>query len=120
MNRTYIIFIATVCHQAKQEYEQKHCDFSTEDWCDISIPEQTDVIKQVEYLIENPNTSLESLHNNWLVPKLFDNWTYADTKDLDNKTHPHIVMYDELSFADKHIYSMFVNICRSLLMAVPS
>ena len=37
-------------------------------------------------------------HNNWMKNKLKDGWIYGEKKDLQKKTHPCLVPYNELPF----------------------
>lgn len=53
-----------------------------------------DILDLAEKLAENT-------HEVWAVGKLADGWKYGDKLDKENKTHPLLVPYDQLSEADK-------------------
>jgi hypothetical protein len=40
-------------------------------------------------------------HERWVEEKLSDGWRYSPTKDLEKKTIPYLVPWDDLSEADK-------------------
>lgn len=59
---------------------------------DVEVGE--DVMELAERLAENT-------HEVWAMGKLAEGWRYGEKLDRDNKTHPLLVPYDELSESDK-------------------
>ena len=36
------------------------------------------------------------MHNNWSAEKVADGWVYGEVKDVEKKTHPCLVPFDQL------------------------
>ncbi len=62
------------------------------DTTDVAVG--ADVMALAEQLAKNT-------HEVWAAGKLAEGWTYGEKLDRDNKTHPLIIPYEELSETDK-------------------
>ncbi|MEM9378039.1 MAG: RyR domain-containing protein [Pseudomonadota bacterium] len=52
--------------------------------------------ESVQVVLENPKLSASAQHEQWMAAKLRDGWTLGAQKDLDQKTHPLLVPFDDL------------------------
>jgi 1,4-alpha-glucan branching enzyme len=63
----------------------------------------------VEFHLNNPNTTPEQSHEEWLKDKEQNGWVYGETKDLANKTH--LIFYRMTNY---HQNSVLKIICSKL------
>lgn len=71
----------------------------------------------VEFHLNNPDTTPEQSHEEWLKDKEQNGWVYGETKDLANKTHPNILPYDQLppeQRAKDHLFKAVINSIKDL------
>ena len=68
--------------------------------CDIAITTDWDT-PRFEFTLEEVELLAQMEHKRWVEEKLSDGWRYSPTKDLEKKTIPYLVSWDELSEADK-------------------
>ncbi|MGB8520801.1 MAG: RyR domain-containing protein [Candidatus Tumulicola sp.] len=54
-------------------------------------------IDGVKFKINNPESTPQQIHENWLAHKHADGWVFGEKKDAYKKTHPCFLPYDELS-----------------------
>lgn len=88
--------IAAIAHSINKAY----CE-SLGDHSQVSFEEAPDNIKQsiiagVEMHLANPDITPEQSHEAWFKFKEADGWVYGEVKDLENKTHPCMVTFEEL------------------------
>lgn len=88
-NSAQIEAIARVAHAANCEYN----DQIGEENFEFELVGES-IIDGVEQALLG--LSPRALHQNWIEFKEADGWEYGTVKDLDKKTHPCLVPYDEL------------------------
>lgn len=112
-----IALIATIAHGINLAYSASLGDHSHSPW--EETPEE--LKKSIEYGVkmhlENPETTPEQSHESWLAQKEIDGWVYGEVKDLENKTHPCILPYDQLPAEQKtkdYLFKAVVTLLRDL------
>lgn len=55
----------------------------------------------VKFALENPDTTPEENHDNWMRMKIEQGWIYGGRKDFEKKTHPDLVPFEELPDIEK-------------------
>lgn len=93
MNRSDI---ARVCHEVNRAYCAAIGDSSQVAWENAPQWQRDSAIKGVEFTIATPNAEPHDSHNSWLAEKERDGWKFGPVKDVDAKTHPCFVPYDQL------------------------
>jgi hypothetical protein len=88
--------IARMCHAANRNWCREHGDFSQPRWHEAPEWQQRSVIDGVKFHLTNPDANDSASHDNWMAEKLREGWTYGEVKDLDAKTHPCMVPFDQL------------------------
>src|SRR3982751_2490853 len=58
--------------------------------------------------------SPEVLHEKWMNEKLADGWTLGETKDVEAKTHPLLVPFDQLPPGDRAKDYLFAGVCAAM------
>lgn len=94
-------FIASVCHNVNKAYCDSIGDSSQVSWEDAPDWQKESCINGVKYALANPDGTPEQQHESWLADKIQDGWVYGDMKDVDKKTHPCIVPYEELPLSQR-------------------
>lgn len=88
--------IAAYCHKINKMYCESIGDFSQPEWKDAPQWQKQSAINGVKFHIQNPDVTPEESHKNWLKEKLSDGWVYGVEKDVEKKTHPCIMDYEDL------------------------
>ena len=91
-----IKWIAYVCHQANKAWCQSEGDESQTDWAFAEQWQRDSAINGVKFRLENPDAGPDAMHNNWSAEKVADGWVYGEVKDVEKKTHPCLVPFDQL------------------------
>ncbi|MGG1650395.1 RyR domain-containing protein [Paenibacillus sp. NRS-1775] len=105
-----IVQIAELCHEVNRGYCESIGDYSQNKWNESPSWQKESAIAGVKYHIENDVTP-EASHNNWMKQKIEDGWIYGETKDIENKTHPCILLYEQLPLEQRTKDYLFKAIC---------
>jgi RyR domain len=54
------------------------------------------VVDGVAALVADPSLTPEELHRRWYAKKVSDGWIYGKVKDAEKKTHPQMVIWNQL------------------------
>ena len=93
--------IARICHEANRAYCRAIGDYSHQPWLYTPPEIQASVINGVEAKMANPSMTPRQSHENWLRFKERQGWVYGPEKDLEARTHPCVLPYDQLPEADR-------------------
>lgn len=88
--------VARICHETNRAYCESLGDFSQSPWDLTPETIQQSAIDGVRYHLSNEGTTPEGSHENWLKFKEAEGWVYGEEKNLELKTHPCMVPYNEL------------------------
>ncbi|KKN20218.1 hypothetical protein LCGC14_0938000 [marine sediment metagenome] len=94
--KSYLIKIAKICHQANKAWCESDGDFSQKNWLEAEEWQRESAIKGVAFRLNNPIAEKSAQHNAWLNDKVSTGWVYGEVKDAKAKTHPCIVPFYEL------------------------
>ena len=64
-------------------------------------PIDTQNIRLPEDLVELMEKISENVHENWSMGRIREGWTYGPRRDDNDRTHPSLVPYDQLSESEK-------------------
>lgn len=67
----------------------------------VPTPINTDDVVITNEILDISEKLAENTHEVWAVGKLTEGWKYGEKLDKENKTHPLLVPYNELSESDK-------------------
>lgn len=108
--------IAMVCHETNRAYCVAIGDNTQKSWDEAEQWQKISALNGVNFAIANPNLSPTDQHNAWSNDKLKDGWVYGEIKDVEKKTHPCLVPYDELpveqQFKDKLFRAVVISLMR--------
>ena len=88
--------IAQACHEANKVWCEANGDFSQNHWEHAEAWQQDSAISGVKFRLENPDAPASAMHDNWSKEKVDDGWVYGEVKDVEKKTHPCLVPFEEL------------------------
>lgn len=112
------LFIAQVAHEANRAYCQALGDTSQPAWGDAPEWQTQSAINGVNFRLLNPDCSPSTLHEAWLQEKVEAGWVYGDVKDVDAKTHPCCLPYEELPYEQRVKDILFASIVKATYEAV--
>jgi hypothetical protein len=92
---------ARAAHEVNRAYCEGTGDHTQVPWDAAPEWQRDSAIEGVRALLTNPALSPADLHASWCAHKLADGWVYGETKDLEAKTHPCLVDYDQLPAAQR-------------------
>ena len=67
----------------------------------ISDERLKSLMKGTEYVLNNPSTTAEENHNIWMEAKKTQGYTYGEVLDIEKKTHPSMIPFENLSDVEK-------------------
>lgn len=89
--------IAAVCHEVNRAYCQSLGDYTQPAWDDAPEWQKASAIAGVQFHLGNPDAGPAASHESWMAQKLADGWQYGTYKDPENKLHPCLKPFNELS-----------------------
>ncbi len=113
MEHKQIEQIAKTCHEVNKAYCESMGDYSQKTWSEAEDWQKQSCINGVIFHLDNPNSKPCDSHNNWLKEKIEDGWVYGKVKDIEAKTHPCMVEYNELPKEQRLKDSLFIAVVRS-------
>lgn len=113
-NIDYLAQIAMVCHQANKAFCENNGDLSQKNWEDAEEWQRQSAINGVAYRINNPLAGHDAQHNSWMREKIEQGWVFGEVKDVEAKTHPCIVSFDQLPKFQQQKDALFCAIVDSL------
>lgn len=106
--------IARACHEANRAIcEMEYDDMPS--WDDAEPWQREAAVNGVKYVLDNPTITPEQMHDEWVKNKTDDGWVYGTIKDVEKRTHPSLVDYDELTEYGRLKDSIFNAIVKSFI-----
>jgi hypothetical protein len=116
--RALAMTIAKVCHEVNRAYCAAIGDNSHLPWAKTPANIKNCAISGVEFRLQNPKCSAEDLHANWVKDKTADGFVFGEVKDLEKKTHPCMVPYEQLPLEQRvkdHLFATVVEQMKGIL-----
>ena len=106
--------IAELCHEINRVYCESVGDNSQKPWNKAPNWQRESAINGVKFHLEDGKFNSRLSHENWLREKEKDGWVYGEVKDVEKKTHPCMIPYDELPEFQRFKDKFFVTIVKVL------
>jgi len=106
--------IAGAVHEGNRKWNELHGDYSQVPWSEAPDWQKDVAVKNVQFILDNPNMTGRELNKIWFDQKVADGWRYGPVKDADKKTHPALLPYDELSEFEKIKDILFIDTVNEL------
>lgn len=106
--------IARICHEANRAYCAATGDDSQPAWAEAPSWQVLSAVKGVEGILRGEILTPRQAHSSWCAEKFRTGWTYGAVKDPEAKTHPCLVMYEELPEEQQRKDALFFAIVRAL------
>ena len=88
--------VARVCHEVNRAYCESLGDHSHEPWEFAGVLQKASAENGVKAHRDNPFMVPSAIHESWMREKVEAGWVYGEEKDVEAKTHPCIVAFDDL------------------------
>ena len=109
----FITAVAAAAHMANRAYCMALGDDSQPEW--VAAPEwQQSSARSGVVAALDPNQTPEKSHEAWLAQKLRDGWRYGPVKDAEQKIHPCMREYSNLSEAQRLKDEVFLSVVRAV------
>lgn len=106
--------IAKVAHEVNRAYCAAIGDNSQPVWEEAPEWQRESALAGVQAILNDPSITPAQSHIGWSDQKFADGWTYGEVKDVEAKTHPCLVTYDELPLEQRIKDYLFGAVVRSL------
>lgn len=106
--------IARVAHEVNRALCIAFGDHSQAPWEDAPEWQRESAIKGVVFRQQNPDSPTCAQHEAWAGEKIAAGWTYGDVKDVEAKTHPCLVPFEDLPPEQRAKDWLFVAVVRAL------
>lgn len=88
--------IARVCHEVNAGVCRAFGDHSQLPWEEAPEWQRQSAVRGVEFAVTHPDAPDSAQHDAWVKDKLAEGWRYGPAKDPGAKTHPCLVLFDDL------------------------
>ena len=108
--------LAGICHEANRALCRAVSDPAPEQESWERTPDiiRDSVIMVVRFRLNNPNADPSKSHEEWLKYKEAEGWMYGEVKDIEAKTHPNMVHFNDLPVEQQAKDFLFAAIVESL------
>jgi hypothetical protein len=106
--------IAKATHEINRIYCLHLGDISQSEWADAPQWQKESAREGILAILENPKMMPDDQHALWMAEKLKNGWIYGKEKNEENKTHPCLVPYEQLPFAQRAKDMIFGSVVRGL------
>jgi hypothetical protein len=112
-----LVMIARTCHEANRAYCVALGDTSQPSWDDAPDWQRNSARRGVEFHLSHLERGIDpapsASHDNWYLEKAQDGWRYGEVKDVEAKTHPCFLPYEELPLEQRQKDYIFGAIVKS-------
>lgn len=107
--------IAEVCYEANRALTKHLADVEVPpSWGETSVETKVSLIAGVKWRLAHAGASAGAQHEEWVRSKFADGWALGEKKDVEKKTHPALIPYEQLSSEVKTKDELFVAIVWAL------
>ena len=106
--------IAQVAHEINKAYCEAIGDNSQPSWENAPDWQKESAINGVNFHLSTPDAGPDASHNSWMKQKVESGWVYGEEKNPEEKTHPCIVPFEELSLSQQVKDHLFRQVVHSL------
>ena len=88
--------IARILYSVCRAYCATIHNWEQRDWKKLFDYEKADIVKEVEFFLEDLERSPELYHNVWIRRMIMDGWSYGKEYDMATKKHHYLKPFKEL------------------------
>lgn len=105
--------VARICHEVNRAYCESLGDESQLPWDKAPGWQKASALSGVVFHLGKPDSKPSDSHENWMKEKLEQGWTYGEVKDVEKKTHPCLLPYEQLPVAQQTKDKLFIAVVRA-------
>lgn len=109
-----VVMIAKTAHEINRAYCKSIGDESQPSWEDAPEWQKDSAINGVNFHLLNPDADPKASHENWLAQKTAEGWQYGEEKNVEAKTHPCFVPYEQLPVEQRAKDFLFRQVVHSM------
>lgn len=106
--------VAKVAHEINAAYCSALGDHSQLSWEYAPAWQKESARLGVKFHVEHPDAGPDESHKSWMKQKVEDGWVYGEVKDVEKKTHPCIVPFNQLPVDQQAKDYLFRQVVHSL------
>jgi hypothetical protein len=112
MNRfAKLSVVMRAVHETIRAYQEAAGEQPVSAWADAG-PLQRSTREAVEFALHDPTPGAQ--HEAWAAAKSRDGWRYGPEKDAEQKTHPSLVPFEQLSANEQRKDALVIAVVRAL------
>lgn len=115
--KTTIKQCARICHEVNKTYCESIGDNSQNSWDDTLAWQKNSVVNGVGFHLDNPGSTPEDIHINWMKEKKENGWTLGPVKDTIRKEHPCMIPYKDLPKEQQVKDSLFITVVEAFFQS---
>jgi hypothetical protein len=92
-----VIRIARVAHEANRALCEAFGDVSQVPWDIAPEWQKLSAVEGVEFALANPDAPASAQHDAWVADKELHGWRFGRSKSAEDKTHPCLIPFEDLS-----------------------
>ena len=93
--------LAQVVHEVNRAYCLSIGDNNQPAWENATEEQKNSSLALVDFHLKNPDASPSASHDRWYDERVAGGWTYGPVRDNENKIHPALVPYEQLTTEQK-------------------
>lgn len=87
--------------QALKAWNETASDFRHGEWDELTKEQRDDLVAGVMFVQRNPGCTPQDIHERWLRAKRAQGWVLGEELDVEAKTHPRMVEWDQADIYDR-------------------
>lgn len=116
MSEWEVQYCAKVAYEVNRAYCESIGDNTQPAWEDAPAWQKQSAVEGVKFHLARPDASPSASHMNWLIHKEREGWVWGPDKDPDKKTHPCMVLFEELPPAQRTKDYLFRAVVHAVLL----
>ncbi len=110
---------AELAHEANRMYCDSIGDSSQHPWAGTPTLIKNSARQGVLNILDGKVTAPGQSHEEWVKYKTAEGWTHGPVKDIEARTHPCLVPFDQLPLDQQVKDHLFFNLVKAILDTVP-
>lgn len=107
--------IARIAEASVDAYRRERGDGPRPSWDERPQSYRDAMVRGVRMLAQNPGATAEAMHDMWMSARFLEGWRYGPEYSEADKTHPILVVWDDVPEAQRLKDILFIEVSKTLL-----